>query len=242
MGTYVAVVLGEEAQRASWPEGFLGRLGEWGIRLEPLDEERWMVSSYQCPAFGAVEFIDAEDGRARYSGELWASLPSPCPFLDDLSVVGFIEWETWDGDPGARQDWLIPLVKEGKGFIAKPGAGRYRSAVIEVRAHASGLLSKYGFDDGDNALTREEGRKGYRGAVCREMERTLAASGIYTHVGGPEVTCHNLFRCYGGVYLDEANTIPIEDEDEIYSRLAGITLQYWGYDFTIGDDPMFEGD
>ncbi|MDC3955283.1 hypothetical protein [Polyangium jinanense] len=239
----MAVLLGDEAQRASWPESFLSRLREWGIRLVPLAEGRFMLSTFSNSTYGAVEFLGPEAGGARFSGEIWATMPSPCPFLDDLAILGFVAWEEWESDPAARQEWLIPLVKEGKGFIAEPGTGRYRSAVIELRASATGLLSKYGFEDGDIFLTRDEnGRKGYRGALCRDMERTLAAHGLHTYVGGPEVTCHNLCRSYHGFFLDAARTIPLEDEDEIYRRLSDITVQFWGYDFTIEDDPMFKDD
>lgn len=242
MRTYVAVLLGDEAQRASWPESFLDRLRAWGIELDPLGEGRFLLSTFSNCAYGAVELLGPEAGRARHSGEAWATMPSPCPFLEDLSILGFVAWEEWESDPEARKEWLTPLVKEGNGFIVEPDTGRYRSAVVELHATATGLLSKYGFDDGDIFLTRDDGRRGYRGALCRRMERTLAAHGIHTYVGGPEVTCHNLCLSYGGFYLDEARTIPLEDEDEIYRRLSDITLEFWGYDFTIGDDPMFDDD
>ena len=51
-------------------------------------------------------------------------------------------------------------------------------------------------------------------------------------------TCHNLFRSYGGFFIDPARTIPLE-EDKVHGRLLKITFQFWGYDFSIGDDPMF---
>lgn len=240
MGTYVAVVFGEEAQRATWPESLLIQLREWAIKLEPLPNEKWnMVSTSDHVALAGAQFFDAEAGRARYAGEVWVSKRPPCPFLDDLSIVGFVEWDSWSDDPEARRDWLVALVKEGKGFIADPGTGRYRNAVIEASYSATGLLSKWGFDDGDSALTRDDGLKNYRSAVCHEMEKTLADHGLFTDVGGPQYTCHNLFRSYGGFFLDADRTIPLE-EDKIHKRLAGITFQFWSYDFTIGDDPMFE--
>jgi hypothetical protein len=240
MRRYVATILGEEGPQASWPEGFLARLSEWGIALDPLGNDRWMISTFQGSAYGAAALFGLEAGRARYQSAAWASLRSACPFLEDLSTLGFLEWEEWDAVPEAREEWLTALVKEGKGLIARPGSGRYRSAVVELRRSASGLRSKYGFEDGDIFLTRDGGRRGYRAALCRQIEQMLAAHGLYTQVGGPEVSCHNLFRSYGGFYRDADRAAPIEDEAKISRRLSAIPLELWGYDFTIGDDPMFE--
>ena len=71
--------LGEETERATWPQSFLGRLREWGIELEPLPSGHWMVSTYGHGGLAGAEFLNAEEGRTRYAGEAWASQSSPCP-------------------------------------------------------------------------------------------------------------------------------------------------------------------
>ncbi|MFO7566141.1 MAG: hypothetical protein R6X02_26080 [Enhygromyxa sp.] len=234
-GTHVAIMLGAPEAARGWKQRLTQALAEYLVWLEAPDPGGAQMVSLGSHRtfFGHAWLLDRDEAAARYPDSPWLEHRSACPFLRELEPIGFVEW--YEFDEGDRWSWLLPLIREGKGLIATRDGSHARAAVCTRRFPIATNLGKFGFEDGDVLLTREfDALADYRRCSANAIRRALEDHCFELAVGGPESTCHNVFRSYPP--LRTSNGELIEDEREILRRLADLQVELWIYDFELAAD------
>ncbi|MCA9694084.1 MAG: hypothetical protein KC636_31140 [Myxococcales bacterium] len=240
-------LLAEVRIAGDWQQALRARFADYGVTLT----DNGLIAD-KVEVFGAYELLDVEEARARYGAARWMQAPSPpCPFLEP--VAGYLRFSfdlirDYEAHP-IRHEAALCLVREARGRIVRLPDDRWCEAVVERPLHLGGLVSKFGFEDGDALLTRAPGP--YARYVVAAVERALADAGLAAWVGWRDGTCHNPVRLatieHGGQQVfalwpadrrdrdpwEQPDAAPIADPE---ARLAGLTAPLWAFEFAaLGD-------
>ncbi|HCF62369.1 MAG TPA: hypothetical protein DFS52_30805, partial [Myxococcales bacterium] len=139
------------------------------------------------------------------------------------------------------------------GLIARVADDRIAHPVKEVSFDLSGLTERWGFGDGEQLLSRDEGD--YSAYACKAVEAALKAEGLSGYVQWVE-TSHNNLRL-GWVEVPSRlrarlglapRLVPAlwrtRDDRLVLVRsapreLTGKSAKLWAYDFGLADDRDF---
>lgn len=164
---------------------------------------------------GWARLLDPGEAEAAFGGAPWFSLADRGAFRG--RPVGFCNWEHY-GEGVAPFDQLAVL--DLRGTIGRLDSGEAREPIVEKRYRLDGLLSKFGFDDGDALLTLPGGD--YDQAMARRIEAALAAAGYPAALGvgiSREVTAHNPVVLAGGLLRRAADGAELPATPEILERI-----------------------
>ncbi len=226
----------------------------FGVMVEPGDD----VAAWATSALARYGFALGADGtiveRTRdWTGEVglrwrieppatfasrpWHAPTHACPFLAPLSAYVVIEpvWEDLSEYPELR----LGLVRSCRGVVARLDDDRARQAVALLPFDLGRGVRKYGFDDGDAMLTREEATPYARDVLAR-VEAAARGAGLIVMISWMS-TCHNPVRLMAiqlsgektlrpTVWRQDGGERPIDER-----ALDGHEVEIWAYDF----DPLF---
>jgi hypothetical protein len=173
-----------------------------------LGEQGWLFHADGPIAW--YELMDAASGRDRFQSEEWF------PFLDLSPWQGRVAaFLTWNHAPSAylASEFLFPKLVELGALIAHLERADFRRTVRPMQFSLDGLLSKFGFEDGDAFVTQDED---YVMAVRDAMLSAIDASGLEGHI-----TCfgghHNPLRLTGDLLRDGQ---PVADAAASLGRMS----------------------
>lgn len=223
----------------------------FGIMAAPVDDLRTWVSDRLAPYGYALgdggEVIERGrefnglryrvDGPEAYAARPWHVARSRCPFVGPLAGYVTIEpvWET----VAEHRELRLGLLREGRGVIARLDDDRALAAVALRRFDVGAGLGKYGFEDGDCLLTRDEDTP-YADDVLDRVHAAARAAG-FDAMAGWMSTCHNPVRAHaievlpgGPLHRTAWRAGERVDPDE----LRGVEVEIWAYDFAALDDDV----
>lgn len=251
-----AVHAGGAISPADWHAGFSAALLRWGVRLGD-DGQLWRELYGGPLAAGTYRLLEPVEAREELAGAPWLGMEPCCPLVGP--VVGFLAWTPFAGwdPPEAGGSGLaglaIPILRESRGLLARLADDRIAQPVREVAFDLAGLASRWGFDDGERFLTREDGD--YARCACRAAEEALRAAGLSGYVQWVQ-TSHNPLRL-GWVELPSRlraflglapRLVPAlwrkRDDRLVLVRnaereLSGMSVRLWAYDFAVAAEREF---
>jgi hypothetical protein len=188
-----AVQAGPHVDPARWRETFREALHRRGVRL---GDDGQIMREYQNGdlAVGTYRLLDLAQAREAFPGASWLEADQPCPFLGE--TVGYLVWSqlvVWaapDGGP-ALVELVSAILHEARGLLARLDGPQLVHAVSEATFPLAGLASRWGFDDGERFLAREEGE--YSAYAARAAEDALRAAGFSGYIQWVQ-TSHNPLR------------------------------------------------
>lgn len=180
---------------------------------------------------------------AAFADRPWHATSHPCPFVGPLAAYLRWEPEPWLDREDFRE-LALALLREGQGVIARLDDDRAAQAVVLRRFDLDSAFGKYGIEDGDALLTRDDGP--YQDYVLAEVMRVLAGAGLVAHLSWPS-TCHNPLRLsafqpngserlYPALWRQQGDDLSLVDPD---SALSNLSVELWTYDFQVLDDEDF---
>ena len=175
-----------------------------------------------------------------YADRPWHVAGSPCPYVAPLA--GYLRLEPRWREPAEDFELRLACVREGRGVIARLDDDQARTSVARQPRALRNVGSKFGFDDGAELLTRDEGP--YASSVLEEARAAAAAAG-YGIEAGWMATSHNPCRLSWVERAGVEGMVPavwelasgrLVDPDQAF---AGQELALWLYDFAVLDDDAF---
>lgn len=212
------------------------RLRPWSLAL---DEEFGHVLDGDSFSNIRYELVGPEELEDRP----WHVAEHACPFAGEL--VGYVLWSYPDSVYSFEiETFALALLKEGRGVTARLDDDRFFEAVKLRRLDLLSIVGKYGFDDGADLLTREEGP--YSRYVLEEVHAAIAAAGCSAaHLSWAD-TCHNPLRWSSFLPEGSERSSPaLWGPDgrlcDPYEALKGRQVELWAYDPAPLRDARFWG-
>lgn len=210
-------------------------LRPWAITLE---DDSWLVEQHGRLLDVHYELVPPE----AFDDRPWHCPQHACPFVG--SLAGYVRWDYDFASAYAEdvRDFALALLRVGRGVTARLEDDRSFEAVKLRSFDLPGALSKWGVEDGDAMLTRDEGP--YSEHVLGAIYRAMADAGCQRgHVSWMS-TSHNPLRvsAFQPTGSDKLHPALWGSDGRLVDpdvALAGRTVEFWAYDFDTLDDRDF---
>ena len=220
--TFVAAIPKQDCKTDNWHE-WLRQIFEASYLFLEKDEELL----YKDNLIGFFRLMEPEEAKPLFQSTLWFPLINECPWLN--GEVGFFNW-THAVDQIAAEEHLLPkLIGLGCPVMVRTDDNRFKQAVRLIEFDLTNILSKYGFEDGDAFLSRDQNYLLY---VYKQIAHCLEKAGLEGHVAILE-TAHNPLMLSEDLLQ---NGEKVSDERQ---TLAALSIKIWAYDWNILRDSEF---
>ena len=176
---------------------------------------------------GFFRLIELEEANTLFQQASWFTLAEECPWFS--GTAGFFNWTHTVSELAAKNHLLPKLVELGCPVSARTDNGHFKQAIGLVEFDLTNILSKFGFEDGDALLSRDEGYLIY---VYKEITQCLDRAGLEGHVAILE-TAHNPLMLSEDLLQDGEKV----DDDAL--KLATFSVRIWAHDWNILKDAEF---
>jgi hypothetical protein len=222
--TFTAAIPKRDSQTDNWHE-WLQQYFEASNLFLSDDENLY----YGDNLVGFYRLLELEEAKASFQSTSWFTLTTAEVCLWLGSIVGFFNW-THAPDQSLAEEHLLPkLVSLGCPVIARTDNNHFKQAIRRMEFDLTNLLSKYGFEDGDALLSRDEDYLLY---VHQEINQRLEKAGLNGHVTILE-TAHNPLMLSEDLLQ---NGKKVSNERGTLSKLL---IDIWAYDWSILRDVEF---
>lgn len=238
---------------SDWREHLRQGLAASGVQLA---EGGGLLRAFQgAPlAVGSYQLLDPPEARRAFPEAAWLGWSSSCPFVGP--PLGYLVWNhhlVWSAGGSELGELVRPILREGRGFVARTADGRLAEAVRPGSFGLAELTSRWGFGDGERLLEREEGD--FARYACAGCEEALRKAGFVGSVQWVP-TSHNplrlgwneepsalrrLFKLPPKLVpaLFEAEGDRLRPVRDATAALASKRVELWAHDFSVLEEREF---
>lgn len=210
----VSVVLEQPGIGTEWKSWLTFELALRGVMLDTNED----IIQDEMP-IGGFRFLELDETAAMLQHSNAEVSALDCPWVG--RIRGSLGWIRADVNDEFLKAFLPTLARRCRGPFIQTDRKIQYDPLRQMKFSLKDLTSKYGFNDGEAFLSRDE--PGYLDYVRQEAESALVRAGIKASVGTTE-THHNPLRIWGPILRSDGWEEVREWELDKYS------MTIWAYD------------